>query len=90
MYLKIFFFLKLISKEKLFPPKFYSRLVNADWLMTWQVKQTLDYVNKGAVDGLLNECIRRYFFPSRAKEAKTKDNNNNNIPWSQVIILLKA
>ena len=26
----------------------------------------------GAVDGLLNKCIRRYFFPSRAKEAKTQ------------------
>ena len=35
--------------------------------------QTLHYANYGAVDGLLNECIRRYFFPSRAKEA----NNNN-------------
>ena len=44
MYLKIFFSLKLISKETLFVPKFDSRLVNADWLITWQVKQTLDYV----------------------------------------------
>ena len=43
-YLKIFFSLKLISKETLFVPKFDSRLVNADWLITWQVKQTLDYV----------------------------------------------
>ena len=45
-------------------------MVNADWLITLQAKQTLDYVNKRAVDGLLNECIRRYFFPSRAKEPK--------------------
>ena len=48
-------------------------MVNADWLITLQAKQTLDYVNKGAVDGLLNECIRRYFFSissQRAKEAK--------------------
>ena len=42
--LKIFFSLKWISKE-IFPPKFDSRLVNADWLITWQVKQTLDYAN---------------------------------------------
>ena len=27
---------------------------------------------------MLNECIRRYFFPSRAKEAKKQNNNNNN------------
>ena len=32
--LEIFFSLKLISKETLFPPKFDSRLVNADWLIT--------------------------------------------------------
>ena len=32
------------------------------------------------VDGLLNECIRHYFLPSRAKEAKKKNNN----AWSQV------
>ena len=25
-----------------------------------------------AVDGLLNKCVRRYFFPSRAKKAKKK------------------
>ena len=37
-----------------------------------------------AVNGLLSECIRRYFFPSRAKETKKqkkkkkKNNNNNN------------
>ena len=31
---KVFFFLKLISKETLFPPKFDFRLVNADWLIT--------------------------------------------------------
>ena len=31
---KIFFFLKLISKETLFPPKFDFRQVNADWLIT--------------------------------------------------------
>ena len=31
--LKIFFSLKWISKE-IFPPKFDSRLVNADWLIT--------------------------------------------------------
>ena len=35
----------MISKETLFAPKFDSRLVNADWLITGQVKQTLDYVN---------------------------------------------
>ena len=51
-YLKISFSLKLISKETLFAPKFDSHLVNADWLLTWQVKQTSDYVNKGAVDTL--------------------------------------
>ena len=34
------------------------------------------------VDGLLNECIRRYFFPSWAKEAKKQEKNNN--AWSQV------
>ena len=38
----IFFSLKLMSKGTLFAPKFDSRLVNADWLITWQVKQTLD------------------------------------------------
>ena len=32
--LEIFFSLKLISKETLFPPKFDSRLVNAYWLIT--------------------------------------------------------
>ena len=31
-----------MSKGTLFAPKFDSRLVNADWLITWQVKQTLD------------------------------------------------
>ena len=36
------------------------------------------------VYGLLNECIRRYFFPFRAKAAK---NNNNNNAWSQVICM---
>ena len=51
-YLKISFSLKLISKETLFAQKFGSHLVNADWLLTRQVKQTLDYVNKGAVDTL--------------------------------------
>jgi len=31
----------------------------------------LHYANLGVDgDGLLNECIRRYFFPSQAKEAK--------------------
>ena len=39
------------------------------------------------VDGLLNECIRRYFFPSRAKEAK-KQKNNNNDAWPQVSVSL--
>ena len=38
----IFFSLKLMSKGTLFAPKFDSRLVNADRLITWQVKQTLD------------------------------------------------
>ena len=66
----ILFSSKLIWKETLFPPKFDSRMVNADWLITRQVKQTLDYVNYGAVDGLLNECIRRYFYSPRAKEAE--------------------
>ena len=59
--------------------KFDSHLVNADWLITWQ--ETFDYVHQGAVDGLLNECIRRYFFPSRAKEAKKQKKIN---AWSQV------
>ena len=36
------------------------------------------------VDGLLNECIRHYFFPSRAKEAKKYNNNT----WSQVSVSL--
>ena len=40
-YLKIFFSLKLMSKGTLFTPKFDSRLVNADWVITWQVKQKL-------------------------------------------------
>ena len=38
-------------------------------------KETLDYVNSGAVNGSLNKCIRRYFFPlssQRHKEAKKK------------------
>jgi len=30
----------------------------------------LDYLNQGVVDGLLNECIRHYCFPSQAKEAR--------------------
>ena len=50
-------------------------MVNAYWLITWQVKETLDYVNSGAVNGSLNKCIRRYFFPlssQRNKEAKKK------------------
>ena len=34
----------------------------------------LDYLNEGVVDGLLNECIRHYFFPSKAKEAKKQKN----------------
>ena len=74
-YLKIFFSLKLISKETLFAPKFDSRMVNAYWLITWQVKEMLDYVNSGAVNGSLNKCIRRYFFSlssQRNKEAKKK------------------
>ena len=33
------------NKETLFAPKFDSRLVNSDWLIIWQVKQTLHYVN---------------------------------------------
>ena len=38
--------IKLTSKEKLlFAPKFDFCLVNADWLITYRVKQTLDYVN---------------------------------------------
>ena len=63
--------LKLISKETLFPPNFDSRLVNADWLITGRVKGDFRLSKLGgAVDGLLNKCIRRYFFPSRAKEEK--------------------
>ena len=69
------FSVKLISKE-IFPQKFASRMVNADWLITRQAKQTFDYVNKGAVDGLLNECIRR-FFPLEPKSQRNKNNNNN-------------
>ena len=34
-----------IDFKKLFAPKFDSRIVNAYWLKTWQVKKTLDYVN---------------------------------------------
>ena len=34
----------------------------------------LDYLNEGVIDGLLNECIRHYFFPSKAKEAKKQKN----------------
>ena len=34
----------------------------------------LDYLNEGVVDGLLNECIRHYFFPSKAKETKKQKN----------------
>ena len=67
-------FAKIDFKETLFPPKFASRRVNADWSITSQVKQTFDYVNKGEVDDLLNECIRRYFFSSRVKEAKKQKN----------------
>ena len=70
-------------QETLFTPKFHSRLVNADWLITWQVKQTLHYVNSGAVDGLLNECIRHYFFPLKPKKQRCQNNNNNNT-WSQL------
>ena len=44
-YLKIFFYLKLILKETLFAPKFDSSMENAYWLITWQVKETLHYVN---------------------------------------------
>ena len=32
------------------------------------------YRSISGVDGLLNKCIRRYFFPSRAKEAKKQKN----------------
>ena len=83
--LKNFLFLKLISKETLFE-KLDSCMVNAYWVITWQAMQTLDYVNQGAVDGLLNECIRRYFFPSRAKEAKKQKEKIiiTNNAWSQV------
>ena len=38
--------------------------------------------NSRPVDGLLNECIRRYFFPFRAKGAKKKNN-----AWTQVICM---
>ena len=43
--IKYFLFPNIDLKRQLFSPKFDSRLVNADWLITWQVKQTLDYVN---------------------------------------------
>ena len=35
-----------------------------------------------AIEDLLKKCIRRYYFPSWAKE--TKNNSNNNSAWSQV------
>ena len=44
-HLKIFFSLKLISKGALFASKSDACKVNAYWLITWQVMQTLDYVN---------------------------------------------
>ena len=69
--LKNIIFPKINFKRAIICTKTYSCLVNSDWLLiTGQVKQSLDYVNWGAVDGLLNECIRRYFFPFLAKGAK--------------------
>ena len=63
--------LKLTSKETLFPPNFDSRLVNADWLITGQVKSDVRLCKLGgAVDGLLNKCIRRYFFSLSGQRSK--------------------
>ena len=69
-----FFSLKLISKETLFASKFDSHLVNTDWLITWQVKQTLDYKCKlGGGWRLVKSMYKALLFSlssQRGKEVK--------------------
>ena len=79
--LKNFLFSKIDFKRDIIRAKIWfpygKRLLANN--MTGQADVT--WCKLGAVNGLLNECIRRYFFPSRAKETKKQKQNN---AWSQV------
>ena len=53
----------------------------AAWLITWQVKQTLRYVNEGAVEGLLINNVSGVTFSLLSQRSKEVKKNNS---WSQV------
>ena len=55
------------NNDRLFPETYAVK----DHISTTKLEKGDHYYRSiRGVDGLLNKCIRRYFFPSRAKEAK--------------------